>query len=205
MQRPGSLFVPSRVFLRAGLLFVLAGCGGEDLPTNRRSPLDEDGGGVVAIIDGARIPDDGGEIPQVCPTDPPKLGEACGPDYTESTMCELKVNECTAPGGGGFADYSIFCCPTGFWESCGGRYPCENVPPPDAAPLPPAPDAAADLPAPIPDAGADAAAPDAGVDASPDADPDLALDTTPDSDPDVSPDTTPDSDPDVSPDTAPDA
>jgi hypothetical protein len=162
----------------AGLLLA-SSCGGEDLPTNRGAPPDQDGGGGFSF-DGAPIPDDGGELPGICPADPPKLGENCGPDFSESTMCELKVGECTIPGMGNFVDHIVFCCPIGVWEICGMRTPCDNAPPPDPTPVP---DAAADL-APPPDGGVDAG--DAAADASPDLSPDLAL--SPDLEPDLSSD-----------------
>lgn len=169
------------VMAAAGLLLATS-CGGDDLPTNRGEPPIDDGGEGVSPIDGGAAGDGGGSAGP-CPTDPPKLGERCGLDYTESTMCELKVGECVIPGRGGVVDYTIFCCPAGIWETCGGRYPCDDVPPPDAAPA-------------TPDA---AVSPDAGVDAGVDATPDMAVA------PDVAPDLSPDLEPDVAADTAPDA
>lgn len=115
--------------------------------------------------DDPEITDDGGLVVEPdpmtnCPGSPPKVGENCGPEITDSNRCEFSLGDCTAPNGAVFTETQTYCCKQGVWETCGSKNPCA-VPEVDAAepvsPVTPdagvAPDVAPDL---LPDAaGAD--------------------------------------------------
>jgi hypothetical protein len=185
-----------KVFLAA---WLSGSCGGDDLDSSREPP------DTTVFGDGGALVGDGG-VEGVCPSTPPKIGERCGGDFSESTMCELATGTCQAGNGNTYTETSVFCCPDGFWDVCSRRSPCEEFPILDAAPGTPAPDAGAarDLPASTPDAGADAPPdvamslpPDVAPDAEPDLAPDLAADTSPDLEPDAGVDASPDAEPDA--------
>jgi len=82
------------------------------------------------------FPDGGGVNPDPslgCPDSQPKVGENCGPGITESNRCDFTVGECTAPNGMVYVESASYCCPTGVWENCGGRSPCDDMTAVDAA------------------------------------------------------------------------
>jgi hypothetical protein len=106
------------------LLVLAASCAEDGVP---RSPPGTDPG---------TLPDGGGVNPnpsQGCPDTQPKVGENCTPGITESNRCDFTVGECTAPNGMTYIETATFCCPSGVWENCGGRSPCDNISEVDAA------------------------------------------------------------------------
>jgi hypothetical protein len=122
-----------------------------------------------APTDPGTYPDGGGVNPdpsEGCPDTQPKVGENCSPGITESNRCDFTVGECTSANGTTYVETASFCCPTGTWENCGGRSPCDDMPPEvDAAEPPP----------PTPDAGVSDAL-DALGDVSPEVHPDAGID-----------------------------
>ena len=135
-------------------LWLVASCGGEDLPTDR-TPFEA---GTLQFDSASTDDGGGGSSTAGCPDSPPKVGESCGPGVSESTSCEFVSGLCTA-NNMEFTESTTYCCLVGVWEACGSRSPCDAF---DAA-LPPPP------PGDVGPSEVSVVTPDGGVDAGPEA------------------------------------